>query len=70
MAKTAKQPKNYSQMSLELDEILLWFESGDVDLDEALNKYQQALKLIDEMESYLKTAQNKIQKISASKNRQ
>jgi exodeoxyribonuclease VII small subunit len=70
MAKTAKQPKNYSQMSLELDEILLWFESGEVDLDEALNKYQQALKLIDEMESYLKTAQNKIQKISASKNRQ
>jgi exodeoxyribonuclease VII small subunit len=70
MAKAAKQSKNYGQMSRELDGILLWFESGDIDLDEAVNKYQQALKLIDEMEDYLKTAQNKIQKISASKNRQ
>lgn len=59
--------KNYRQMSQELDELLMWFESGDVDLDEAVIKYHQAIKLIARMEEYLKTAENKIQKISATK---
>jgi len=45
-----------------------WFESGDVDLDEALAKYQQAIKLIEQMETYLKNAKNKIKKVSGSSN--
>ncbi len=52
-------------MSEQLNEILLWFESEEVDLDEAVKKYEQAQKLIDEMEKYLKTAENKIRKIAA-----
>jgi exodeoxyribonuclease VII small subunit len=67
MPKPAKTNKNYRAMSEELDNILLWFESGDVDLDEAVLKYEQALKLLDAMEDYLKTAQNKVLKISATK---
>jgi exodeoxyribonuclease VII small subunit len=67
MANNAKKPKNYRQMSEELDNILIWFENGDVDLDEAIQKYEQALVLLDSMEDYLKTAQNKVRKISASK---
>jgi exodeoxyribonuclease VII small subunit len=69
MANNAKKPKNYRQMSEELDNILIWFENGDVDLDEAIQKYEQALVLLDSMEDYLKTAQNKVRKISASKSK-
>lgn len=69
MAKTTSS-KTYRQMSEELDGILLWFESGDIDLDEAVKKYEQAQKLLDEMEQYLKTAQNKIRKVAAVKTKQ
>lgn len=61
---STKAHKNYSQLSAELNEILEWFESGEVDIDNAISKYQQAVKLIAEMEAYLKTAENKIKKIA------
>jgi exodeoxyribonuclease VII small subunit len=64
MAKKTDTTKSYSELSAELAEIMEWFESGQVDLDEALAKHQQATKLIDQMESYLKTATNKIKKLS------
>ena len=51
-------------MAEHLDEIMLWFESGDIDIDEAVKKYEEATKLLEDMESYLKTAENKIKKIS------
>jgi exodeoxyribonuclease VII small subunit len=60
-----KTSKNYRQMASELDQIMQWFESGDIDIDEAINKYEEARKLIVEMEKYLKTAENKIKKISS-----
>lgn len=69
MAKAASS-KTYKEMSEELDNILAWFESGDVDLDKAVQKYGQAQKLLDEMENYLKTAENKIRKIAAVKTKQ
>jgi exodeoxyribonuclease VII small subunit len=68
MAKSKeKQARTYREMSEELDNILIWFESGDVDLDEAVAKYEEAQALLNEMEKYLKTAQNKIRKIAAVK---
>lgn len=57
--------KTYKQMNEELAEILAWFEGEQVDLDKAVAKYEQAMKLLAEMEKYLKTAENKIKKISA-----
>jgi exodeoxyribonuclease VII small subunit len=63
----SKTSKSYRQMATELDQIMQWFESGDIDIDEAINKYEEARKLIVEMEKYLKTAENKIKKISTKK---
>jgi len=60
-----KKNKTYRQMSEELAELMAWFESEEVDLDEAVNKYKQAMDLIAQMEAYLKSAENKIKKISA-----
>jgi exodeoxyribonuclease VII small subunit len=66
MAKPAKKSaKTYPQLSKELTELLEWFENEDLDLDKAVAKYEQAVKLLAEMENYLKTAQNKVKKISA-----
>lgn len=61
----ADKLKNYKQLSSELAELLAWFESEQVDLDEAVAKYEQAVKLIEQMQHYLKTAENKVKKISA-----
>lgn len=61
----AESQKTYGEMSAQLDEILAWFDSTEVDLDEAMSKYQEALKLIEQMEAYLKTAENKVRKISS-----
>ena len=60
--KTTKS--SYSQMLAELQEIIDWFESDDVDLDAAVEKYQQANDLIDQLEKYLKTAENKVRKVA------
>lgn len=61
----AEAKKSYRKMNEDLAEILAWFESEQVDLDEAVTKYEQAVKLLNEMESYLKTAENKVKKIAA-----
>lgn len=61
----AKPAKNYQQMADELARLIDWFESDDVNLDEAVAKYEQAMQLLKQMEDYLNTAENKIKKISA-----
>ena len=65
MVKKAAANKSYSQMSEQLAEIMMWFESEEVELDQALAKYQQATELIGQMEAYLKTAANKIKKLES-----
>ena len=61
----ADKSKSYAQLSEELSELIAWFESDQVDLDAAIVKYDEATKLIAQMEKYLKTAENKIKKITA-----
>jgi exodeoxyribonuclease VII small subunit len=61
----AEPKKSYQQMADELTRLIDWFESDEVDLDEAVVKYEQAVSLLQKMEDYLKTAENKVKKISA-----
>lgn len=61
-----KQSKpSYKELKAELDEILAWFESGNANVDEAIAKYEQGIKLVKKLEDYLRTAENKIKKIRA-----
>lgn len=46
--------------------IVAELQDGNTDVDEALKKYEEASKLIGDMEKYLKTAENKIQKIKVN----
>ena len=64
--RTQTAKKSYSQLSQELDELMDWFESENADLDVALDKYHQAIKLIEAMEKYLQTAENKLKKINVN----
>jgi len=65
MPKVKASQKSYSRLSKELDEIMTWFDSEEIDLDVALSKHESAMKIIDDMENYLKHAENKIKKIKA-----
>jgi exodeoxyribonuclease VII small subunit len=61
-----KQTKDfdYRQARLELDELLAWFESGEVSVDEAIAKYQQADILLKQLQTYLGDAQRRIKQIT------
>jgi exodeoxyribonuclease VII small subunit len=59
-----KKLKTYQEMADELSQLVDWFENESLNLDEAVAKYEQAMQLLDDMEAYIKTAQNKIKKIA------
>ena len=60
----AKQDKSTIELQAELDELLLWFESDQIDIDEAVKKYEHGLKLVSDLQARLKSAENTIKKIS------
>jgi len=53
-----------AKLQAELDELIMWFESDKVDLDEAVVKYKRGTELIAELEKRLKTAENVITKLT------
>lgn len=59
-----KKSKSYSEISDELAAIISWFEAGNLDLDEAIIKYEKASKLVAELEAYLEKTENKIERIT------
>lgn len=57
---------DYRKLSGELDEILARLESSDLDIDEALKLYQRGMEVVEQLEAYLKTAENKVSKVKAA----
>lgn len=56
-------PKNdppLSEQLRELDELIAWFDQDDVDLDEALKKFDEGVKLTEKIEARLQKLENKI----------
>ena len=53
--------KSFKEKMTELDTLLEWFDSEEVNLDEAVQKYEQALELSKELETELTSAKNKIE---------
>ena len=54
---------NYQTLSAELDELLAKLQSNDVDVDQAVALYERGMIIVKELETYLKTAENKVTKI-------
>ncbi|MEI6581307.1 MAG: exodeoxyribonuclease VII small subunit [bacterium] len=60
-----KQPLafKYSEALKELEAITIYLESSDVDLDEAIKKFDRGSELASQIESHLKNAENKIKTV-------
>ena len=63
MAKQAKV--NFEALRQELDAILLELQGDDIDVDEAVAKYERGLTIIKELENYLGAAENRVRDIQA-----
>lgn len=59
-----KKDLNYIQVRAELDDLLAWFESDDVNIEEAIAKYQRAEELLEQLDEYLSDTQAKIIQIT------
>ena len=70
MAKAQKPAADYEALSRELDEIMLALQQEELDVDKALAHYERGLELLQALEKYLKTAENKVKELQAKFNRQ
>lgn len=55
----AKTP-NLNEQLAELDKVLAWFEQSNIDLDEALVKFEEGTKLAETIKKRLNDVENKI----------
>jgi exodeoxyribonuclease VII small subunit len=58
-----KKTTNYQDLSKKLDEIMARFNDEDIDIEEAMALYEEGITIVKELETYLKTAENKVKKI-------
>jgi exodeoxyribonuclease VII small subunit len=63
---TSKEAPGYAEMSSELDEIISKLQQESTDIDYALRLYERGLKLINQLEDYLKNAENRIVEIKTA----
>lgn len=52
--------KTISQKIAELDEIVAWFDQEDIDIEQAITKFEQGSKLADDIGKHLEVMENKI----------
>ncbi|HUD11796.1 MAG TPA: exodeoxyribonuclease VII small subunit [Candidatus Saccharimonadia bacterium] len=57
------KPFEFERALKELEEITLWFESTDVDLDQGLVKFERGMELAGHLKDHLATVENRIEKI-------
>lgn len=54
---------DYGNKMKALEDLLESIESDELDVDAAIKRFEEGMKLVDELEQYLTTAENKIEKI-------
>lgn len=54
---------NFTKAYKEIEEINEWFQREDIDLDEALEKYEKGMELIQKCKERLKESENKFEEI-------
>jgi exodeoxyribonuclease VII small subunit len=53
--------RSFNSKMQELEELLNWFEGGEVSVEQAIKKYEAAIKLAKELEKELQDAKNKVE---------
>lgn len=61
----AEKHTDYKALNTELEEILAQLQAIDTDVDEAVKLYERGMAITKELETYLKTAENKVHKVKA-----
>ena len=61
----AEKHTDYKALNTELEEILSQLQAIDTDVDEAVKLYERGMAITKELETYLKTAENKVHKVKA-----
>lgn len=56
----SKKPKNLNDQLAALDALVAWFDRPDIDVEEALKKFEEGIALTEEIKKQLKEAENKI----------
>lgn len=51
---------SYRELSDELDNIVNGLQTDDLDVDEAIKRYERGMEIVKSLEEYLKEAENKI----------
>lgn len=59
----SKKSMKFEDKVKELEDIISALESGDVSLDDSINKYTEAMKLVKECDDELKSVEDKVNKI-------
>lgn len=57
--------QSIAELQVELDSIIEWFGSDDVDIDEAEAKYERGLELVRELKKRLQDKGNTVKKLKA-----
>ncbi len=54
-----------NEKTKKLDELVKYFENEEIDLDEAIEKYEKAVKLVKDIEKVIKEYELRVSKIKA-----
>lgn len=57
----SEKSKAIKQKLAQLDQLVAWFEQDDIEIEQALKKFEEAEKLAAEISDELQTAKNKIE---------
>ncbi len=62
----AKSGKSFADNIKQLEEIVAWFESAEIDVAEGLKKFEEGSKLATELKKQLDQVENSVKKIQKS----
>ena len=54
---------DYQSLNRELDKLMVRLQGEDLDIEEAVKSYERGMEIIEELQNYLKQAENKVEKI-------
>lgn len=63
MSEQSKETVDLNQLMAQLDEIVAWFNAGDVDIEQAAKKFDEGVKLAEQIKQRLAETENKVNQI-------
>lgn len=63
MSEQSKETVDLNQLMAQLDKIVTWFNAGDVDIEQAAKKFDEGVKLAEQIKQRLAETENKVNQI-------